>query len=283
MKNKLRASIVIREHNQAGYLERLLKRIILQKKVRTPEIVLIDSYSTDNTEEISKKYGCKLVKIKPSEFTHAYTFNLGVREAKNEIVVYASVDIIPKDDLWLHNLLKGFSDRKVAGIFGKQEPLKNFNFIEEFKIKKMFPDNEVSPANFSNANGAIRKSVWNKIKYNEKIPYQYIGGEDQIWAVQAKKKGYRILYEPKAAVYHSHNYRLKTRLSTAYMNGLNNKAVRKWNRGVFIMPTNKKGLIKYLIKKKAWNNLFFDLILGGILMRLYFSIGRIKSKLFPST
>jgi len=269
MKNSLKCSIVIRTHNHAAYLERLLKKIKLQKNVLPPEIIVIDSKSKDKTKDICKKYGCQIIEIDPSTFTHASTFNLGAKSAKNEIILYASVDVIPKNDLWLFNLLKHFTDKKVAGVFSKQEPIKNFNFIEEFKLKKMFPDNGTTIAKFSNASGALRKSVWKKIKYDENVPYQHIGGEDQTLIAEAKKLGYKVIYEPESVVYHSHKHNLKSRIKMAYQIELNKEQVSKWNQDVAMLNYSKKDLIKYLIKKKAFKDLFVDLILGGILMRLY--------------
>jgi rhamnosyltransferase len=278
MKNNLKYSIVIRTHNHKELLGELLKKIKKQKKVLKPEIVIIDSSSTDGTQELAIKKGCKIFQINSLNFTHAHTFNLGAEKSKNELIVYASVDIIPKNDFWLFHLLKHFKNKKVGGVFGKQEPIRGLNPIEEFKIKKFFPDNEKSVARFSNASGVIRKSVWKKLRYNESVPFQYIGGEDQIWATKAKKKGYKIIYEPKSIVYHSHKYLLKIRLKGAYELELNKHKFDEWNKNVFILNYNKIDLIIYLLKKGAFKSLFFDLIWGGFLMRLYAIKGKIDRK-----
>ncbi|KPV62787.1 MAG: hypothetical protein AOA65_1630 [Candidatus Bathyarchaeota archaeon BA1] len=58
----------------------------------------------------------------------------------------------------------------------------------------------------SNACSAIKKEVCEKFRFNEEI----IMSEDQEIARRILKAGYEILYEPEAAVYHSHNYPLKT-------------------------------------------------------------------------
>lgn len=44
----------------------------------------------------------------------------------------------------------------------------------------------------------------------EKYPYDDVNfAEDQIWAKKMIELGYKKLYCPYAAVYHSHNYELK--------------------------------------------------------------------------
>jgi len=160
MKNKIKTSIVTKTHNHEKFLERLLKKIKTQKNLNNYEILVIDSSSKDNTLNIAKKYGCRIININPKDFTHAYTYNLGTKEAKGDIVVYASVDVILKNEFCIYNLIKHFKDKKVVGVFGKQEPIKNFNTIEEFKIPKMFPeDPKKVVAFFSASYGAIRKKM----------------------------------------------------------------------------------------------------------------------------
>ncbi len=268
MKNKMKTSIIIRTHNHGKMLERLLDKIKIQKKLKDYEIIVIDSSSIDNIKEIAKKEGCRIININPKEFSHAYTFNLGAEKAKGEIILYASVDIIPKGEFWFYNLIKHFKDKKVAGVFSKQEPIPNFNTIEEFKIKRMFPEKGKSVVTFSNASGALRKSIWEKIKYDEKIPFQHIGGEDQTLAKEIKKRGFKIIYEPKSIVYHSHKYPLKSRIRSAYMIELHKKEVQKWNKDVEILNYKKLDLAKYLIRKKAYKELIFDLLFVGVLLRI---------------
>jgi CMP-N-acetylneuraminic acid synthetase len=53
---------------------------------------------------------------------------------------------------------------------------------------------------FHNANSVIRKSLWEKVKFDEKIT----NIEDRIWASKILKLGWKIFYEPKASVYHYH-------------------------------------------------------------------------------
>ena len=53
---------------------------------------------------------------------------------------------------------------------------------------------------FHNANACIRRSVWEKIPFDEKVT----NIEDRLWGQQIINNRYQILYEPKASVYHFH-------------------------------------------------------------------------------
>ena len=53
---------------------------------------------------------------------------------------------------------------------------------------------------FHNANSIIRRDLWEEIPFNENIT----NIEDRIWAQRMLHKGYKIIYEPEASVYHYH-------------------------------------------------------------------------------
>ena len=55
---------------------------------------------------------------------------------------------------------------------------------------------------FSNANSAIRRSVFEELPFVDDI----IMSEDQEWSQRALLAGYTLVYEPRAAVRHSHPY-----------------------------------------------------------------------------
>jgi rhamnosyltransferase len=57
---------------------------------------------------------------------------------------------------------------------------------------------------FSNVSSAIRRSVWEEFRFADDI----IMSEDQEWSRRVLLAGYELVYEPEAAVRHSHNYSL---------------------------------------------------------------------------
>jgi rhamnosyltransferase len=65
--------------------------------------------------------------------------------------------------------------------------------------------NEMSPAErrllatFDNVSSCVRRSVWEEIRF-ERTGF----GEDVRWAKRVVEAGYKLVYEPRSAVYHSH-------------------------------------------------------------------------------
>ena len=64
--------------------------------------------------------------------------------------------------------------------------------------KKFYLDNVF----VSDVTSAIKREVWEKVKFNEDIEF----AEDKDFALRVLKAGYKVVYEPKATVYHSHKY-----------------------------------------------------------------------------
>ena len=67
-------SIVIRNKNEAEYLERTLYIVTKLYTNDFDEVVLVDNYSTDNSVAIANSYNCKVVFIK--DFTYGIACEL---------------------------------------------------------------------------------------------------------------------------------------------------------------------------------------------------------------
>ncbi len=197
------ASIVIRAYNEEKHIARLLHGISAQT-FRDCEIILVDSGSTDATASLVEDYGGKVVFIPPEQFTFGRALNLGIENSNGEYCIFASGHVYPQKKNWLEKLMKPFEDDDVALVYGKQRGCKKTKFSEHQIFKKWFPEGNGSYVQdhpfCNNANAAIRKEVWNTIKYDETLT----GLEDLDWAQRAMDSGYKIVYAPKATVIHVH-------------------------------------------------------------------------------
>jgi len=179
------------------------------------EIIIVDSSLSDEASLIAVSFGARLMKVKKGEFDHGGTRTLAAEEAKGDIVVFLTQDVLPFDERSIENLARPFDDDNVGAAYGRQVPypdaspfaahLRLFNYPEtsslrsisdkgKFKIKTPF---------LSNAFSAYRKKALLQIGG---FKGRLILGEDTYAGAKLLMAGYKIAYAANAVVYHSHNY-----------------------------------------------------------------------------
>ena len=129
-------SIVIRCHNEAKHIGRLLEDIGRQT-VGDVEIIVVDSGSTDGTLGIVGSYPAKIVHIRHEDFTFGRSLNRGCAEARGEILVFASAHVYPVHRNWLERLVAPFEDPRVAVSYGRQvgHPISRFSETQLFECQ----------------------------------------------------------------------------------------------------------------------------------------------------
>ncbi|NLN70406.1 MAG: glycosyltransferase family 2 protein [Chloroflexi bacterium] len=195
-------SIVIRAFNEEKHIGRLLFGIT-QQTYPNPEIILVDSGSTDATLKIASQYPVKIVHIKPENFTIGRSLNMGVAASSGDYVVLISAHCYPVYPDWLELLTKPFHQDTVALCYGKQRGGETNHYSEHQFFRKYFPDNTVlqQAHPFShNANAAIRRKLWESHPYDESLT----GLEDLAWSSWAMESGHEVAYVAEAEVVHLH-------------------------------------------------------------------------------
>jgi glycosyltransferase involved in cell wall biosynthesis len=194
-------SIVIRTKNERGYLAEVLSAVYAQNDEEIFEVVVIDSGSTDGTQEVVKSFPARLLEIPADRFSFGYALNLGAELARGRIIVYLSAHCTPTTHGWLRNLVEPLrSDPALVATYGRQQPRKDVNPFEEPGLRLAFPEDRVKRplALFSNANCAAWRTVLLSNPFDETLT----SSEDLVWRMKFQPN--QILYVPEAAVYHSH-------------------------------------------------------------------------------
>ena len=201
--NQPSVSVVIRSYNEEQHIGRLLEGI-LQQTLADVEIILVDSGSTDSTVAIARLDPARVISIRPEDFSFGYSLNVGCEAAQGELIAIASAHVYPVYKDWLEKLTAPFSDERVALTYGKQRGNEHSKYSEHQVFARWFPDepdhNQKHPF-CNNANAAIRRSVWEQIRYDETLT----GLEDTAWAKQVIQIGYKIAYVPAAEIIHVHD------------------------------------------------------------------------------
>jgi glycosyltransferase involved in cell wall biosynthesis len=198
----MKVSVIIRCLNEARHLPKLLDSLGRQT-LKPFEVVVVDSGSTDNSVDIARSKGARVVHIQPEQFSFGRSLNLGARNASGDIMIIASAHIYPVSDRWLEWLAKPFQDSAIALTYGGQHGEERSQFSEQQLFKQWFPEDSTQNQGHSfcnNANAAVRRSVWLTMPYDEEIPAL----EDIHWAKRAIERGFRIAYVANAAIIHVH-------------------------------------------------------------------------------
>ncbi len=210
----IRTSVVMLTKNNGRTLGEVLAAVFRQKTSAEYEVVHVDSGSTDDTLAIAERYPCRRYQIPPAAFSHSATRNYAADLSQGEFVVYLSADATPADADWLENLITPLRDPAVAGVYGRQVPRPNANVVESYflqrtytaeqRVKRLGPGRHLALEDlfFSNVTSAVRKSVWQRFPFDERLHMS----EDQGWARDVLAVGFGLAYQPNAAVLHSHAY-----------------------------------------------------------------------------
>jgi glycosyltransferase involved in cell wall biosynthesis len=196
-----KVSLYIPCYNAAGYLDSCLEGVLAQT-YPIDEILIIDDGSTDKTVDIASKYPVKIIRHKENKGI-ATTRNTAILSTKNEFVAALDCDCIPETN-WLEILMYHLLDETIACVGGRLEDLYKSDLADRWRTYYLRQNlgNKIltEPPLIFGSNSVYRKSVLLDINlYNDKFKTNF---EDFDLSKRLLKKGYKLLYDPNALVYH---------------------------------------------------------------------------------
>ena len=196
-------SIIIRSFEEEKWIGECLRGLHNQT-VQDFEVVLVDNCSTDKTVAKARNLRPNITILEIEDYLPGLALNTGIRASQGKFLVCLSAHCIPTEESWLESLRRNFDEHdNIAGVYGRQLPVESSDPIDTRDLLRMFgPEKRVQTHHtfFHNANSMIRREVWEEFPFNEEVT----NIEDQIWANAVLEAGYKIVYEPAAAVYHFH-------------------------------------------------------------------------------
>ena len=166
-------SIILPTYNQSSFLKKSINSVLTQT-FENWELIIIDNFSDDETENIIKKYDDK--RIKYFKFNNnkiiAKSRNFGIKKAVSDWISF-----IDSDDIWFKDKLKitkNYIDKKNADFY-----FHDLNFLNKkvFFLKKKISDKSqslIKPymkhfANYGNGIGqssvTLKKDLFTKINF----------------------------------------------------------------------------------------------------------------------
>lgn len=240
-------SIIVLTKNGRAHLERLLPTVVAQAGKALGEVIAVDSGSDDGTLELLRRFRVRIAQIPPEDFHHARTRNFAARLARGRILVLLSQDAIPASETWLESMIKNFDDPQVGAVYGRQVPKPDCSLERQQALGAVYGEVRVvkDPArrnglgyrfyHFSDANAAIRRSVWEQTQFPEDLKVF----EDLGLAKRVLDSGWKIVYEPEAAVIHSHDHNTLGLFKRYFDIGYTLKHLNIWDA-----PGTRKSLLR---------------------------------------
>lgn len=213
---KVKIKVIIPTYNAGDKFKNVLSMLLKQKELLKNDIMVIDSSSSDNTQDIVKNSGVELVVIPKAEFGHGKTRKYAAELAGDvDIVIFMTQDALPYDENTVANIIKYFDkDEKISAVYGRQVPYEHtdvfgkharlFNYPEQSSIKTMADKEKygIKTTFFSDTFGAYKKSVLEELGSFPDVQFS----EDACMAGKMLIAGYKIGYCAEAKVYHSHTF-----------------------------------------------------------------------------
>ncbi len=252
-------SVVIPVKNGGEELERCLAGVAEQKVDEEVEVIVVDSGSTDRSPEVARAAGAVVEVIDPAEFGHGRTRNLGVELARGELVVFTSQDAVAVDERWLACLSAAArTGPEVAGAYGRQLPhadarpperfFLDFLYGPEPRSQRVRDGEELTFEStlFSNVNAAVPRWALERFPFRDDLTMS----EDQEWSRRALRAGFTLVYEPRAAVRHSHAYTIRSAFRRFFDSGVS--AEHAYVEGDASRAALRRAGARYAREELAW-------------------------------
>ena len=206
-------SVTIMVRDSGSILEEFLKRLKKQKVELPYELVVLYYGQGTDTLKRLKPFSPKIVQIPPKNFNLGISRDLVCKNAAGKYIVTVSVDALPTNSLWLHELISPMISGKADIVQGSQkcpehgDPNypnffyweRNYNFFYSSEGKRFI--NQYGKIGLSCVNMAFRKEVWERSGFSG-VSYC----EDKIFQKRAYEAGYISIFKNKALTLHAHPY-----------------------------------------------------------------------------
>ncbi|MBF0260954.1 MAG: glycosyltransferase family 2 protein [Magnetococcales bacterium] len=194
-------SIIVRTRDEERWIRHCLQAIF-EQTYRDFEVILVDNHSRDRTVEVASRFPLAQV-VQIDDYRPGLALNRGIEKSKGRFIVCLSAHCVPQERTWLDTLRRNFDDPLVAGVYGRQIPVAFSDDVDKRDLMIVFGlDRRVQIRDyfFHNANSMLRRELWERIPFDPLVS----NIEDRVWGKAMIEAGYRLVYEPEAAVFHHH-------------------------------------------------------------------------------
>ena len=218
--NAVRYSVIVPTYNSGHTLTACLQSLTNQTLPKAEyEIIVVDDGSTDDTATIVA--GFEVNYIVQTNHGPAVARNQGVQHATGEIILFTDADCVP-DHNWIQEMVRPFQDAEVVGVKGtyktKQKELSARFAQAEFEDRYDLLKKHATIDMVDTYSAAFRKDIFLKMGgFDESFPVA--NNEDTDLSYRLAAAGYKLVFNPKAFVGHTHQNSLLNYLKLKFWRG----------------------------------------------------------------
>jgi len=230
-------SVIVCTLNRKSSLKKCLTELLNVDYPKSRyEIIVVDGGSVDGTVDMLKKEFPQVRCIIEERIGVSYARNRGIENANGNIIAFTDDDCIVTRN-WLHELASSFSSADIGAVGG---PVRFLHHIPpKILVKAALGGYDLGEKKefvkfLITSNMAIKSEIARKIRFDTKLGRRgnmLFDNEDIDFCEKISRMGYRLLYNPKAVVYHDINLK---RVNTRYI----------------LLRAIYSGISLYLMKKK---------------------------------
>jgi cellulose synthase/poly-beta-1,6-N-acetylglucosamine synthase-like glycosyltransferase len=199
----VRASVIIPAYNAGQTIKSCLDALRAQDIDASYEIIVVDDCSDDQTASLAADPDLAFIQHDQRRGAAAAR-NSGIKASQGEIICFTDADCVPKSN-WLREILAPFSDQNTSGCKGTYATNQKkvvARFVQlEYEDKYDLLEKQTQIDFIDTYSAAYRREVLQDNNgFDEKFTYL----EDQELSFRLAAKGYKMVFQPQAAVYHHH-------------------------------------------------------------------------------
>ena len=211
-------SIIVPVFNGEKTIQDCLYSLMAQEISQPYEIICVDNASTDRTSQILEQYQGQIKMFHETKRGPAAARNRGLQNASGEIIAFTDADCVVEKD-WLENLVDSLKEPDIGIAAGKILSKQPCNPIEKFGEEIHDHSKAIDvyrPPYAITMNWASRFSV---LKESFFFDENFIRCEDVDLSYRIFQKGYRLVFNPRAIVYHANENNYRGLWSEGFLHG----------------------------------------------------------------
>ena len=210
-------SVIIPVHNSAAMLKQCLAAVASSDFTKY-ECIVVDDSSADNSTEVAREYGARVIELKGGPYGPAFARNRGVEAAEGEFVYFIDSDVVIMPDT-LSKVAQSFEDfPEYDALFGSyDESPGDGQFLSIYKnLSHHYVHQQANREGhtFWTGCGAIRRDVFLELGGFNTQRYPRPSIEDIELGVRLRVAGHRILVNKDIQVKHLKRWTLLNLLKT---------------------------------------------------------------------